>query len=61
MADNEKRPPLLATVPQAARELNLSRSKFYELISRGCVRVVRFDGAVRVHRAEIERLARDGL
>lgn len=32
--------PLLLTVPQAAAELNISKSQFYELLAQGLIRSV---------------------
>ena len=39
---------LLLPVPEAARRLNLGRSKFYELIAAGEIETVRIGRAVRV-------------
>ena len=52
--------PLLLRVEEAARLLSISRSKVYELISAGQIRVVHIDRSVRVPveglREFIERL-----
>ncbi|MFI6514052.1 excisionase family DNA-binding protein [Spirillospora sp. NPDC050679] len=39
---------LLLTVPEAAKALAISRSKFYELLASGAIRSVRIDGSRRV-------------
>jgi excisionase family DNA binding protein len=39
---------LLLTVPEAAQALAISRSKLYELLAAGLVRLVRIDGSRRV-------------
>ncbi len=43
--------PLLLTVPQVAKLLNLGRTKVYELIGTKQLPVVRFGRAVRVSSA----------
>lgn len=45
---------LLLKVSEAAALLGVSRSKCYELIQRGELRVVRIDSAPRIPRTEIE-------
>ena len=47
--------PLLLTVPQVAKLLNLGRTKVYELIVTKQLPVVRFDRAVRVSSASLQR------
>jgi excisionase family DNA binding protein len=47
--------PLLLTVPQAAKLLNLGRTKVYELIGTKQLPVVRFGRAVRVSSASLKR------
>ncbi|GAA2607704.1 helix-turn-helix domain-containing protein [Actinomadura fulvescens] len=41
-------PPLLLTVPEAAKALAISRSKLYELLASGALRSVRIDGSRRI-------------
>jgi excisionase family DNA binding protein len=57
--DREK--PMLLRVSEAAALLSLGRSKTYELIEAGKLPSVRLDGALRVPRAAIERLATDAM
>jgi excisionase family DNA binding protein len=57
--DREK--PMLLRVSEAAALLSLGRSKTYELIETGKLPSVRLDGALRVPRAAIERLAADAV
>jgi excisionase family DNA binding protein len=47
--------PLLLTVPQVAKSLNLGRTKVYELIASKQLPVVRFGRAVRVSSASLRR------
>ena len=47
--------PLLLTVPQVAKLLNLGRTKVYELIGTKQLPVVRFGRAVRVSSASLQR------
>lgn len=47
--------PLLLTVPQVAKLLNLGRTKVYELIGAKQLPVVRFGRAVRVSSASLQR------
>ncbi len=53
--------PLLLTLPEAAWELRLERRFLDRAIEKKQVRVVYFGRAKRIHREEIERLAREGL
>jgi excisionase family DNA binding protein len=53
--------PLLATIPEAAWELRLQRRFLDRAIEDGLVEVARFGRAIRIHRNEIERLAKEGL
>ena len=53
-------PSTVSTVPEACRELNVSRSHFYRLIREGKVRVIRFGRSVRVSPEERQRLIREG-
>lgn len=57
--DREK--SVLLRVSEAAALLSLGRSKTYELIEAGKLPSVRLDGALRVPRAAIERLAADAM
>lgn len=47
-------PPLLLTIPQVARVLNLSRAKIYQLIKIGKLPVVRIDRCIRVSWASLQ-------
>ena len=49
---------LLLRVPEAAERAALSRSKLYELIASGEIRVIHIGRAVRVPSAELERWVR---
>ncbi len=52
--------PILLKAEQAAKLLNLSRSKFYELMTADEVPgVVRIGRSVRISRAALERWVRD--
>ena len=52
--------PILLKAEQGAKLLNLSRSKFYELLMAGSVPgVVRIGRSVRVSRAALERWVRE--
>lgn len=58
---NESRPPAPARVPalllkvdEVADELQLGRTKVYELIRSGAISAVRIDGSTRVRRADLE-------
>jgi excisionase family DNA binding protein len=44
------------TVADAARELNVSQRSLWRWIADGRVQVIRFGRAVRIHRAELQRL-----
>lgn len=46
--------PMLLTIPEAARMIGLGRSKTYELVTRGELRVVRIGRAVRLPRTAVE-------
>ena len=50
--------PLLLRVSDAARVLAISRSTLYQAMARGDVATIRLGGAVRIPRAEVERLAK---
>ena len=48
------------TVPEAAQELRIPRSRCYELIQRGELPAVRIgERSIRVNRAELERFLRE--
>ena len=53
--------PLLAKVPQALRELQISRSSFYAAAAEGKVKTIRLGKSIRIPWTEIERIAREGL
>jgi excisionase family DNA binding protein len=46
-------PPILLTLPEAARELRLSRQTMYALIRRGDLEAVHIGRAARVRRADV--------
>lgn len=48
-------PSLLLTMVEAADELRLSRTKFYELVARGELPTVQIDGSRRMARVALER------
>ena len=50
--------PVLLTMPQAAASLGLSRSKLYELVASGDIRVIRIGRAVRISRKQIDTFVR---
>jgi len=52
---------LLVSVESAARALNSSRSTLYSAIQRGLVKVVKIGRSTRIHRDELERIAREGI
>ncbi|WP_144715700.1 helix-turn-helix domain-containing protein [Curtobacterium pusillum] len=56
--------PLLLTIPDAARQLALSRARLYELIADGTVPSVKIGGARRIRArdlaAYVDGLASDG-
>ena len=54
MSTNTLQPALLR-ITEAAEYLGISRTKTYELIQRGEIRVLKIDASVRVPRAELER------
>lgn len=54
-SDTEVLPPLLLTVPQAARMLAISRSALYRLTWNGELRPVYIGRSVRFTVAELER------
>ncbi len=47
--------PALLRITEAAEYLGISRTKCYEMIQRGELRVLRIDASVRVPRTELER------
>ena len=47
-------PRLLMTVPEAAEALAISRSKLYELITRGTIASIRIDGSRRIPLTALE-------
>jgi excisionase family DNA binding protein len=49
------------TVADAARELNVSQRSLWRWIADGRVQVIRFGRAVRIHRAELQRLKEEGI
>lgn len=51
--------PLLLTVEEAARALQISRSLLYEEMRRRRVRVVKIRHLTRIRQAELERYIRD--
>ena len=51
----------LELVTTACTELRISREHFYSGIRTGRIRVVHFGRAVRITRAEIERLKQEGF
>lgn len=51
----ERVQPLLLTIAQVSKTLNLGRTKVYELIATEGLPVVRFGRAVRVSSASLER------
>lgn len=48
---------ILLTIPEAAGRLSLGRSKLYELVQAGELKVVRVGRAVRVPAVEVEAFA----
>jgi excisionase family DNA binding protein len=62
MAEAEKSEPSnLERVTTACAELRISREHLYSGMRTGKVKVVHFGRAVRIPRAEIERLKREGF
>ena len=55
MTEQRDRQRLLLKIEAVAETLSISRSKVWELISRGDLRVVRIDRSTRVLREECER------
>jgi excisionase family DNA binding protein len=53
--------PLVHTVATACQALRVSRTKFYNAIQKGEIRVIKFGRSTRIHEAEVERIAREGL
>ena len=53
--------PALLRITEAAEYLGISRTKTYELIQRGELRVLKIDASVRVPRAELERWLNEQL
>ena len=52
----ERQEHIWLTVPEAARELRIPRTRCYELIQRGELPAVRIgERSIRVNRAELER------
>jgi excisionase family DNA binding protein len=51
----------LVTVAKAAEFLSLSRSKIYELMASGALRFCKIDGARRIPRASVLKLASESL
>ena len=49
------------TVADAARELNVSQRSLRRWIADRRVQVIRFGRAVRIHRAELQRLKEEGI
>ena len=66
MIDRETAPdtiadgPLLLTVPEATRLLNLSRSTVFRLIRQGKLERVKIGASLRLPRDAVYRLARTG-
>ena len=52
--------PLLLTVPQAMRLLNLSRSTVFRLIRQGTLERVKIGASLRLPRDAVHRLAQTG-
>jgi excisionase family DNA binding protein len=53
--------PLLRTVENAARVWQVSRTTVYAAIQRGDVKTIKLGRNTRIHRDEIERVAREGI
>jgi excisionase family DNA binding protein len=51
----------LIAIADAARELNVSQRSLRRWIADGRVQVIRFGRAVRIHRAELQRLKEEGI
>jgi len=55
-------PPILLKATEAARTLNVSRSKLYELMAAGSLPgVVKIGRSVRISRSALERWVRDQI
>jgi excisionase family DNA binding protein len=53
---------ILLAVPEVCDTLNISRSTCYQLIQAGHLKPVRIGKkGIRIHRAEVERFAAEGL
>ena len=55
------RPPLLVTIPEAARILSVSRSTIYELIWHDQLVPVRIGRSVRIRHRDLESFVRNQL
>jgi excisionase family DNA binding protein len=53
--------PLLLTVENAARSLQISRTSLYAALARGDVKAIKLGRSTRIHRSELERIAREGI
>jgi predicted DNA-binding transcriptional regulator AlpA len=56
-------PQMLFTIPQTETILNMGHTSIYRAISKGFIRadgIVRLGRSIRITRAEVERLAREG-
>lgn len=51
--------PLMLTIKQASEKLNVSRSKFYEFIHSGQIKVARIGRSIRIPRQELEIFIRE--
>lgn len=61
MATTPHDTPLLYAPADAARLLGISRASVYELMATGHLLSITIGRARRIHRSELERLARDGV
>jgi excisionase family DNA binding protein len=52
---------LLYTIPAAARMLQIGRTSLYKSIGKKFIRPIYLGRSIRIHRSEIERIAREGL
>lgn len=58
----EKIEPIFLRPVEAARTLNVSRSRIYEMLNAGTIPAVRLEGRTwRIPRAAIEKLVRDAM
>ena len=56
MANNKRNMlPALLRVPEARAQLGIGNTKFYELVKRGLIEVVKIDSATRVKTASVDR------